>query len=457
MLGYSQDELRKLTFQNITHANDLSRDMSNLHMLLSGKISTYHMEKRYIKKDKSILWAILTVAIVKDRSDNPEYFISVINDISEKKSLEIEHQVLYEQEIAQRREIEKHLNLIDKYIITSSTDLKGKITATSEAFCKISGYEQSELIGQHHNIVRHEDMPTSIYSDMWSSLQNNNTWQGELKNKTKNGDYYGVDATISPLFNAQNEKIGYTAIRHIITSKKDLEESQEIIVSQSRLSAMGEILSVVSHHWRQPLTILSVGLQKLRLMIELDQDKSDLDKKFNDLDVNLQALSNTINDFQRFLDPKSSNELISIDEIITSSIYVNNMNFEKNEISIDYNIETSISELILSSQLKQVILNILKNSLESLLQSDITDKKIAIDVLKFQNSINITIDDNGIGISNENINKVFEPYFSTKDELNGKGLGLYVSKIIVENTLNGTIQIANCNEGVRINIIIPYD
>jgi diguanylate cyclase (GGDEF)-like protein/PAS domain S-box-containing protein len=123
----------------------------------------------------------------------------------------------------QKMKMENYIDMVDKYVITSSTDLKGKINYVSEAFCAISGYTKEELIGKNHNIVRHEDMPKSIYEVLWSTIKKGNTWVGEIKNKTKDGGFYWVKANISPLYE-EGKHIGYMAVREDITSKKKMEE-----------------------------------------------------------------------------------------------------------------------------------------------------------------------------------------------------------------------------------------
>lgn len=122
------------------------------------------------------------------------------------------------------KKTQRYLELIDKYVITSSTDLDGTIISASEAFCKISGYTKNELIGQNHRIVHHEDMPESLYQQIWESILEDKTWRGEIKNRKKDGSYYWVEATISPTYNELKEKVGYTAIRQDITDKKRIEE-----------------------------------------------------------------------------------------------------------------------------------------------------------------------------------------------------------------------------------------
>ncbi|HEX5710070.1 MAG TPA: diguanylate cyclase [Sulfuricurvum sp.] len=132
------------------------------------------------------------------------------------------------QDVTESRRVEKQLNdyiaLIDESVITSSTDLKGNIIYVSNAFCRISKYDKSELIGKNHRIIRHPDMPAEIYRELWTTITHNQTWQGEIKNKAKDGSIYWVYAVISPDFDDNGNKRGYTAIRQNITDKKRAEE-----------------------------------------------------------------------------------------------------------------------------------------------------------------------------------------------------------------------------------------
>lgn len=123
-----------------------------------------------------------------------------------------------------KHQLEAYVEIIDSNIITSSTDINGIITEVSAAFCKISGYSKEELIGKNHRIVRHPDMPNTLYEEMWKTLRAGRSWAGEIKNRSKDGASYWVDAVISPRHNEQGEIIGYTAVRQDITDKKRIEE-----------------------------------------------------------------------------------------------------------------------------------------------------------------------------------------------------------------------------------------
>lgn len=120
--------------------------------------------------------------------------------------------------------IENQMVLIDKNIIISSTDLEGKITDVSDAFCKISGYTKEQLIGKNHKVLRHPDMQSSAFAKLWETIESGETWYGEIKNRSKKGAYYWLETIIYPRYNDLGEKIGYTAISQNISDKKWIEE-----------------------------------------------------------------------------------------------------------------------------------------------------------------------------------------------------------------------------------------
>ncbi len=116
-----------------------------------------------------------------------------------------------------------YLEIVDKYLIASKTDLEGNIIEVSKAFCEISGYTKEELIGQKHNIVRHPDMKKEVFEELWNTLKKSQVWEGEIKNRKKSGDFYWVKARVSPIFEEDGTIIGYASIRVDITDKKAVE------------------------------------------------------------------------------------------------------------------------------------------------------------------------------------------------------------------------------------------
>ncbi|WP_373073198.1 diguanylate cyclase domain-containing protein [Sulfurimonas sp.] len=139
-----------------------------------------------------------------------------------KDEIEIVEKTNVELEIANDKIVE-YLDIVDKNVITSTTDTKGVIIKASQAFCDISGYSKDELIGKHHNIVRHPDMPKELYKELWSYIKNGKQWSGEILNRRKNGSSYWVETTITPQYDKNNNLISFTSIRHDITDKKNIE------------------------------------------------------------------------------------------------------------------------------------------------------------------------------------------------------------------------------------------
>lgn len=178
------------------------------------------------------------------------------------------------QDVTEQRRVEKKLNnyvaLVNESVITSSTDLAGNIIYASNAFCRVSKYEKSELIGKNHRIIRHPDMSEEIYKELWNTITHNQTWQGEIKNKAKDGSVYWVYAVISPDFDEEGERIGYTAIRQDITDKKRAEElaiTDRLTGLYNRLK-LDEVLNYEIAQTRRYETPLSI------IIIDIDHFKS---------------------------------------------------------------------------------------------------------------------------------------------------------------------------------------
>jgi len=123
-----------------------------------------------------------------------------------------------------RDDLQHKMNLVDRYVITSTSDPDGVITYASDAFCQISKYDASELVGQPHSILRHPDMPSAVYEDMWGQLKAGKPWKGEIQNRAKDGSAYWVDVNIDPNFDADGNITGYVAVRQDITDKKRIQE-----------------------------------------------------------------------------------------------------------------------------------------------------------------------------------------------------------------------------------------
>ena len=141
--------------------------------------------------------------------------------------------------------LNQYKDVVDISTIVSKTDIQGKITYVNDAFIKISGYTKDELIGKNHNIVRHSDVPTSVFKDLWETIKNKHTWQGEVKNKKKDGNYYVVQSVVMPILDSKGNIEEFISVRHDITDiynlQKEIEDTQKEVVFT--MGAIGETRS----------------------------------------------------------------------------------------------------------------------------------------------------------------------------------------------------------------------
>ena len=359
----------------------------------------------------------------------------------------------------------------DKSVIASTTDLNGTITYASSLFCKLSKFSREELLGHSHNLIRHPDMSKEIFKDMWTTIQDGQIWKGEIKNSIKGGGFYWVDAIISPVFDKDGTIIEYNAIRQDITSKKALEdlnktlenkvdfavqqtkEKEQHMLNQSKMAQMGEMLSMIAHQWRQPLAAISSTASALELKIILDNYTEDeFTKSVKNIQSYSKHLSSTIDDFRNFFKESKLVNKINFSTLIEETVNIVHTSLNNKNISISIDNQFLNELCIYESELKQVLLNLIKNAEDAILENNISDGAIEIKTYKQEENVILEVNDNGGGIPNEVIAKLFDPYFSTKDKKNGTGLGLYMSKTIVANHFFGEITCSNEGEGASFKI-----
>ncbi len=355
------------------------------------------------------------------------------------------------------KDLDISLHLIDENIIMSSTNTEGIITSVSQAFCDISGYTKKELIGQPHSIVRDPNTPRELFSELWETIQLGKIWKGEIRNRNKNGGYYWVFATISPNFNASGEIISYSAIRHDITSKKELATQQTLLIEQSKSAAMGEMIAMLAHQWRQPLQATSMLIQQLPLEKMLDGKISDetLDNVVKQTQKQIEYMSKTIDDFRDFFKPDKTKDIIKVNTLIEKARELIAYTLRVDSIELNLNIKDNIEINIHINEIVQVLINLVKNARDALIDTNLNHRKILINSYRKGHNIIIEVRDTAGGVPKNIISQIFDPYFSTKKSKNGTGLGLYMSKNIVENHGNGRLSIHNEKSGAVFKITLP--
>jgi len=238
-----------------------------------------------------------------------------------------------------------------------------------------------------------------------------------------------------------------------------LQEKEEIMLAQSRHAAMGEMISMIAHQWRQPITVISMVANNLLVDVELDEVEPERVKDSAEKALEqTHHLSQTIDDFTNFFRPNKKAEIALVNDILQESFGIIGKSLENNNIEVkkDYKAKTPL--VIHSRELLQVFINILNNAKDALIENDTKNPTISVTTNEDDKNTYISICDNGKGIDPAIIAKIFDPYFSTKDEKNATGLGLYMSKTIVNKHLNGSIKALNLEKGgVCFEIALPKE
>lgn len=236
--------------------------------------------------------------------------------------------------------------------------------------------------------------------------------------------------------------------------QKDREQQQQILSHQNKLASMGEMIRNIAHQWRQPLTHLSYIMMNLKTAYEKDRLSPEyFDKKTKEATTQLEFMSHTIDDFRDFF--KVTKEKINFDlkKTIDEVINLLSASLKSHNIKIEVEAKEKIELKTYKGELLQVIFNILNNAKDELIKEEIKEPFIKIDLSKKEKIVLIQILDNAGGIDEKILDKIFEPYFTTKDK--GLGIGLYMSKMIIEKNIEGKLEVENKEEGALFSISIP--
>ena len=343
------------------------------------------------------------------------------------------------------------------------TDIDGNIEYVNAMFTKVTGYSKDEALGQNPRILKSDETPQTIYDEMWATLTHGDIWQGELINLRKDNNFYTELATISPVKQADGRISNYVAIKEDITARKEMEKElhlkEEMMLAQSKQAAMGDMIAMIAHQWRQPLAVVGMNINNVKVSLELDGEVSnaDLNKCANSVSKQILQLTKTIDDFRNFFKPEQLKENITIEDALDGSLDIIGTSLRNSNITLNIQNNSKSSLNINKSSLIQVLLSIIGNAKDVLLAKEPLEATINISLSETKEAVSISICDNGGGIPESIIDKIDQPYFTTKKELNGTGLGLYISRTIIKKHLGGTLTWHNEEHGACFVITLNIE
>ena len=236
----------------------------------------------------------------------------------------------------------------------------------------------------------------------------------------------------------------------------ELTKKDQLLTVQSKQAVMGEMISMIAHQWRQPLSTVTLSISNLQVKKLLGEEiqEGELDRTLENISDTVVYLSETIDDFQTYFRPNKKLTAVDINELVEKTISFVQPKVKKTDIEMKFFQQPRLIVHTYSNEIIQVLLNIIHNAIDELILRQIQYPKVTINIYNREKEIAISIADNAGGIPKENLNAIFEPYFSTKGK-NGTGLGLYMSQMIMQKQFRTKIDVSSSNYGSIFTIVVP--
>ncbi|RXJ85232.1 HAMP domain-containing sensor histidine kinase [Arcobacter sp. CECT 8985] len=370
--------------------------------------------------------------------------LGLIHNIYKRKSLEKDLRKRIEFDVTM-------LNAIESPIFWQ--DAMGQIVDSNNTFSKLVGVESEYLYKRRLSDLLDID-----------SIRQINTMINIYKVNKNNNEFDFIDENLKKrIFLIKQAKFyekkykyeGYVTIFTDITREREIiiekQKNRQFAIQQSKLAEIGEIFSSIAHQWKTPLIEITAIAQEL-FYVKKIENKNEDDSFVKDIMQQVTYMTDTINEFQKFIMPSNKKIDFNVEEAIKTMLEIVNHNLKYNNIkmSIDIKEDTNLIVNGYKNEVMQSLLNIINNARDALSKISYKNRKIEIILFNEKNDLVIKIKDNALGIKDKYINKIFEPYYTTKQK--GHGIGLYMTKVIIEDKMNGKIDVENVDDGAMFTI-----
>ncbi|HHH19093.1 MAG TPA: HAMP domain-containing histidine kinase [Campylobacterales bacterium] len=339
--------------------------------------------------------------------------------------------------------------MLDFFGHTTFEDFVKAHNCICDMFVQEEGYLSKEINGKLWIQALIHDENTPNLAKIKDLKGRTHIFQIDVNEKEQDGNLYSITFT---------DITDIEAYKKVLKDKiKKIKEKQQILIQNSKMASMGEMIANIAHQWRQPLNSLSA----LHTVLMMDYEESgtltvDQITEFKEESCcYIHQMSNTIDDFRNFFSPNKEKESFVISEAIRESVKFVKDSYRDSKIELidqTQTHETSITSY--RNELMQVIMILLNNSRDAIVCKKVLNPQVIINLTEEENNITITVQDNGGGIDENIIDKVFEPYFTTKFQSDGTGVGLYMSKMIIEDSMGGKLILDNFEDGVLASIVL---
>ncbi|HEY9190589.1 MAG TPA: PAS domain-containing protein [Sulfurovum sp.] len=467
MLGYRDDELENdlETWQALVHPDDLKEADKEIQRNLEGKTDTYEHKHRLRHKDGHWIWVYDRGITQFDDIGNAIRMIGTHTDLTNEMNLsnklsELNHKLetTIELAISDLKKAQTQAKL-GSWKLDLVHDI---LTWSDETYNIFEIPRTMELITYKHfiNAIHPEDKE-KVETAYYNSLKTQKPYEVIHRLLMPDGRVKYVRENCETVFDSNGEPLISTGTIQDITTEheavEELRRKDKIMFRQSRMAQMGEMINMIAHQWRQPLNAITMTTSALELKMDKDTyDRSFFQSRLGRIANYVQYLSSTIEDFREFFKPEKMKQETNFCHVMDDTLELVRAGIESKNITIIKEYDCTTNMVSYKNELIQVAMNLIKNAEDALMENKIKDPTINIKCYSDADKSVLEIGDNAGGIDRATMEKIFDPYFTTKEEHNGTGLGLYMSKMIVEEHCKGTLSVHNSSEGAVFKIEIKH-
>ena len=278
------------------------------------------------------------------------------------------------------------------------------------------------------------------------------------KDEYKNRGYNigGIEYITKPIDNKlliSKLKIYINIYNTIKTSKNKLNKTEDLLIYSAKMASMGEMVGLISHQLKQPLNVLTLSVDDIKLSYDFNEiDANFIEDYYKNSKNQIEYMNKTINSFLDFFNPNKKKEDFLINDCIKQSREILKSKIDKLSVDFKLDIDENLKSFGVEIELTQVLINIINNSLDAFMEKNISKPEIFIKLFKKEDKNILMIEDNALGVENNQLDKIIEPYYTTKD--NGTGIGLYMVKLIIKNSFNSELKVLNTQKGLSFIIFL---